>query len=141
MSRPPESTSMVVSAFASAIGSWYGSTITDAPSRTCLVSAATQASVGRDVEHGIRHRVREAPAVRVRRADLLRVDQMLGREDHVVPELVGRHGDVAQPALHGGVACRRPEARQHDGELHQARRACISNVLRNGPSRPTRTKA
>ncbi len=132
---------MVVSAFASAIGSWYGSTITDAPSRTCLVTRGDPRERRRDVEHGIRHRVREASAVRVRGADLLRVDEVLGGEDDVVPELVGRLGDVAQPALHGGVACRRPEARQHDGELHQTRRACISNVLRNGPSRPTRTKA
>ena len=43
--RPPDSTSMVASALASAIGSRYGSTITEAPSRTCRVSAATQASV------------------------------------------------------------------------------------------------
>ncbi len=50
-------------------------------------------------------------------------------------------GDLADVVAHRRPPRLRPELRQGDAEPHQGFRACISKVLRSGPSSPTRMKA
>ena len=68
-------------------------------------------------------------------------DEVLGGPDDVEAERIRGHGDVADVVAHPWLARPGAELRQGDAEAHHPARACISNVLRSGPSRPRRMKA